>query len=29
MSTILNYEEEVLSQAKNRRATVEFITYCK
>ena len=26
MSTILNYEEEVLSQAQNRRATVEFIT---
>ena len=26
MSTILNYEEEVLLQAQNRRATVEFIT---
>lgn len=26
MSTILNYEEEVLTQAQNRRATVEFIT---
>ena len=26
MATILNYEDEVLSQAKNRRATVEFIT---
>ena len=26
MSTILNYEEEVLLQAKNRRATVEFMT---
>ncbi|MFK8059684.1 MAG: glyceraldehyde-3-phosphate dehydrogenase [Polaribacter sp.] len=25
MSTILNYEEEVLLQAQNRRATVEFI----
>ncbi len=26
MAKILNYEEEVLSQAKTRRATVEFIT---
>ena len=26
MTKILNYEEEVLSQAKTRRATVEFIT---
>ncbi len=25
MSTLVNYEKEVLSQAKNRRATVEFI----